>query len=56
MSGDVAGHRPALQWGLEPEAVYREIVERGPRKLADLMQALPMFSASDSMVGNWDGN
>jgi hypothetical protein len=25
------------------EAVYREIVERGPRKLADLMQALPAF-------------
>ena len=28
------------QWGLESEAVYKEIVESGPRKLADPMQAL----------------
>jgi site-specific DNA-methyltransferase (adenine-specific) len=28
------------QWSNEPEGVYREIVESGPRKLADLMQAL----------------
>ena len=31
------------QWSQEAEAVYREIVERGPRKLADLMQALLAF-------------
>ncbi len=30
----------AWQWSQEEEAVYREIVESGPRKLADLMQAL----------------
>jgi site-specific DNA-methyltransferase (adenine-specific) len=29
--------------GRESEAVYREIVESGPRKLADLMQALFAF-------------
>jgi hypothetical protein len=29
--------------GWQSEAVYREIVERGPRKLADLMQALLAF-------------
>ena len=34
-------HRSPLQQ--ESEAVYREIVERGPRKLADLMQALLAF-------------
>jgi site-specific DNA-methyltransferase (adenine-specific) len=28
------------QWGLESEAVYKEIVTSGPRKLADLMQGL----------------
>jgi site-specific DNA-methyltransferase (adenine-specific) len=28
------------QWGLESEAVYKEIVTSGPRKLADLMQPL----------------
>ncbi len=31
------------QWGLESEAVYKEIVTSGPRKLADLMQALLAF-------------
>jgi len=35
------------QWGLESQAVYREIVTSGPRKLADLMQALqPMVLRS----------
>lgn len=50
MSGDVAGHRPALQWSQEAEAVYREIVERGPRKLADLMQALLAFLGRNDMM------
>jgi len=27
-------------WGLESEAAYNEIVTQGPKKLADLMQAL----------------
>ena len=31
------------QWSQEAEAVYREIVTSGPRKLADLMQALMAF-------------
>ena len=26
------------QWGLEPEAVYKEIVTSGPRKLADRIE------------------
>ena len=34
------GHRPPLQQ--EAEGVYREIVEGGPRKLADLMQVPPL--------------
>jgi site-specific DNA-methyltransferase (adenine-specific) len=49
-SDDAAGHRPALQWGLEPEAAYKEIVTSGPRKLADLMQALLAFLGRNDMM------
>jgi site-specific DNA-methyltransferase (adenine-specific) len=38
------------QWGLEPEAVYQEIVTSGPRKLADLMQALLAFLGRNDMM------
>jgi len=37
-------------WGLEPEAVYKEIVTTGPRKLADLMQALLAFLGRNDMM------
>jgi hypothetical protein len=40
------------QWGRESEAVYREIVESGPRKLADLMQALLAFLGRNDMMGD----
>jgi hypothetical protein len=36
-------------WQWSQEAVYREIVERGPRKLADLMQALRGSPFGDTM-------
>jgi len=38
------------QWGLEPEGVYKEIVTSGPRKLADLMQALLAFLGRNDMM------
>lgn len=38
------------QWGQESEAVYREIVTSGPRKLADLMQALLAFLGRNDMM------
>ena len=38
------------QWGLESEAVYKEIVTAGPRKLADLMQALLAFLGRNDMM------
>jgi site-specific DNA-methyltransferase (adenine-specific) len=38
------------QWGRESEAVYREIVESGPRKLADLVQALLAFLGRNDML------
>jgi DNA modification methylase len=37
-------------WGLEPEAVYKQIVTSGPRKLADLMQALLAFLGRNDMM------
>jgi len=46
--GNRGGRR---QWGLESEGVYKEIVTSGPRKLADLMQALLAFlSRNDRMA------
>jgi hypothetical protein len=36
--------------GLEPEGVYKEIVTSGPRKLADLMQALLAFLGRNDMM------
>jgi DNA modification methylase len=38
------------QWGLESEAVYKEIVTGGPRKLADLIQALLAFLGRNDMM------
>jgi site-specific DNA-methyltransferase (adenine-specific) len=38
------------QWSNEPEGVYREIVESGPRKLADLVQALLAFLGRNDMM------
>jgi DNA modification methylase len=35
---------------LEPEAVYKQIVTNGPRKLADLMQALLAFLGRNDMM------
>jgi len=38
------------QWSVETEAVYKEIVTSGPRKLADLMQALLAFLGRNDMM------
>ena len=37
-AAQITAFEDTWQWGRESEAVYREIVERGPRKLAALMQ------------------
>jgi DNA modification methylase len=37
-------------WGLEAEAAYKEIVTSGPRKLADLVQALRAFLGNNDMM------
>jgi len=38
------------RWSLESEAVYKEIVTSGPRKLADLVQALLSFLGRNDMM------
>ncbi|MBZ5565957.1 MAG: restriction endonuclease [Acidobacteriia bacterium] len=38
------------QWSKDAEGVYREIVENGPRKLADLIQALLAFLGRNDMM------
>jgi len=37
-------------WGLESEAAYNELVTQGPKKLADLMQALLAFLGRNDMM------
>jgi site-specific DNA-methyltransferase (adenine-specific) len=40
-AAQITAFEDTWQWSQEAEAVYREIVERSPRKLADLIQLLP---------------
>jgi len=50
-AAQITAFEDTWQWGLEPEGVYKEIVERGPRKLADLMQArLAFLGRNDRMA------
>jgi len=37
-------------WGIEAEREYRELVESGPKKLADLMQAMRGFLGANDMM------
>ena len=49
-AAQITAFEDTWQWGLEPEGVYNEIVESGPRKLADLMQALLAFLDPNDMM------
>lgn len=49
-AAQITAFEDTWQWGREPEAVYREIVTSGPRKLADLMQALLSFLGRNDMM------
>lgn len=49
-AAQITAFEDTWQWGRESEAVYREIVERGPRKLADLIQALLTFLGRNDMM------
>ena len=49
-AAQITAFEDTWQWSTEAEAVYREIVERGPRKLADLVQALLAFLGRNDMM------
>jgi len=49
-AAQITAFEDTWQWSSEPEAVYREIVESGPRKLADLIQALLAFLGRNDMM------
>ncbi len=42
-AAQITAFEDTWQWSMEAEAVYKEIVTGGPRKLAELMQVLPAF-------------
>jgi DNA modification methylase len=49
-AAQITAFEDTWQWSLEAEAVYKEIVTSGPRKLADLMQALLSFLGRNDMM------
>jgi DNA modification methylase len=49
-AAQITAFEDTWQWSKDAEAVYREIVERGPRKLADLVQALLAFLGRNDMM------
>jgi site-specific DNA-methyltransferase (adenine-specific) len=49
-AAQITAFEDTWQWSIEAEAVYKEIVTSGPRKLADLMQALLSFLGRNDML------
>ena len=49
-AAQITAFEDTWQWSKDAEAVYRELVESGPRKLADLMQALLAFLGRNDMM------
>jgi site-specific DNA-methyltransferase (adenine-specific) len=50
-AAQITAFEDTWQWGLEPEAVYKDIVTGAPRKLADVMQGLlPSLSRNDMIA------
>ncbi len=49
-AAQITAFEDTWQWSVEAEAVYEEIVTSGPRKLADLMQALLAFLGRNDMM------
>ena len=49
-AAQITAFEDTWQWSMEAEAVYKEIVTGGPRKLADLMQALLAFLGRNDMM------
>lgn len=49
-AAQITAFEDTWQWGLESEAAYKELVTRGPRRLADLLQALRSFLGTNDMM------
>ncbi len=49
-AAQITAFEDTWQWSVEAEAVYKEIVTSGPRKLADLMQSLLAFLGRNDMM------
>ena len=49
-AAQITAFEDTWQWSVEAEAVYKEIVTSGPRKLADLIQALLAFLGRNDMM------
>jgi site-specific DNA-methyltransferase (adenine-specific) len=49
-AAQITAFEDTWQWSVEAEALYKEIVTSGPRKLADLMQALLTFLGRNDMM------
>ena len=49
-AAQITAFEDTWQWSLEVELVYKEIVTSGPRKLADLVQALLAFLGRNDMM------
>ena len=49
-AAQITAFEDTWQWSVEAEAVYKEIVTSGPRKLADLIQSLLAFLGRNDMM------
>ena len=49
-AAQITAFEDSWQWGLESEAAYNELVTAGPKKLADLIQALRSFLGTNDMM------
>ncbi len=49
-TAQITAFEDTWHWGLESEETYQEIVTQGPKKLADLMQALRQFLGQNDMM------
>jgi len=49
-AAQITAFEDTWQWGVEAEAAYRDVVTLGPRKLADLLQALRSFLGRNNMM------
>lgn len=51
-AAQITAFEDAWHWGMEAEQAYHELVTAGPKKLADLMQALRTFLGQNDMMAS----